>query len=193
MISKIPSVNDQMPEVDRVFQSWACVDNFQMPNVETEQNFVNLDVYISGEVAELYGSFTGALDALLWGDMPETYLKVLAEIVAITMKQDNNLPGTGLDIPLEWYPDRYTKPFKDIMFVKNQRRLNIFDQMEDLRIKRSDILEYQVCSFRILASLTNDICRDTIRSHFSTRRYPISTRRLIHKLHKLPLKMETTL
>ncbi|KAK9234486.1 hypothetical protein V1525DRAFT_350124 [Lipomyces kononenkoae] len=137
---------------DKLFNSWVSLDR-RVPtetdsttNTTTmEQKFVNLELIITEDVRNLYGSFVGALDSLLWSEEPEAYLKSVADVFVISIKQDNWLAGAGVDLPLEWYPDRYTKPFMKAMKSRNTRRVEALDEIQSLRERRLQIAEYAVC------------------------------------------------
>lgn len=52
------------------------------------------------------------LDNLLWPTtgIPSAYLSKLSDVITISLKRDDAQSGAGIDIPLLFYPDRYTKP-----------------------------------------------------------------------------------
>ncbi|KAK9375277.1 uncharacterized protein V1513DRAFT_458169 [Lipomyces chichibuensis] len=147
----IPSSNVMS---DKLFNSWVSLDRLAAAETNSttattmmEQKFVNLELIITEDVRNVYGSLVGALDNLLWCEEPDAYLKSVADVFVISVKQDNWLSGAGVDIPLEWYPDRYTKPFMKVMRSHNKRRSEILDEIQSLRERRLQIAEYTVCTF----------------------------------------------
>ncbi|KAK9367513.1 hypothetical protein V1509DRAFT_626176 [Lipomyces kononenkoae] len=133
---------------NKLFNSWVSLDRPTATETDStatttmEQKFVNLELIMTEDVRNLYGSFVGALDSLLWSEEPEAYLKSVADVFVISVKQDNWLAGAGVDLPLEWYPDRYTKPFMKVMKSRNVRRVQILDEIQSLRNRRLQIAEY---------------------------------------------------
>ncbi|KAK9338789.1 hypothetical protein V1521DRAFT_365776 [Lipomyces starkeyi] len=153
---------------DKLFNSWVSLDRPAVPEAHSttattmmEQKFVNLELIITEDVHNMYGSLVGALDNLLWSEEPDAYLKSVADVFVISVKQDNWLSGAGVDLPLEWYPDRYTKPFMKVMRSRNRRRSEILDEIQSLRERRLQIAEYTVCTFQ---SMTKYFGRITTNS-----------------------------
>ncbi|KAK9355513.1 hypothetical protein V1523DRAFT_344783 [Lipomyces doorenjongii] len=140
---------------DKLFNSWVSLDRPAEPDTDSttattmmEQKFVNLELVIAEDVRNMYGSLVGALDNLLWSEEPDAYLRSVADVFVISVKQDNWLSGAGVDLPLEWYPDRYTKPFMKVMKSRNKRRSEILAEIQSLRERRLQISEYTVCTFQ---------------------------------------------
>ncbi|KAK9325122.1 hypothetical protein V1517DRAFT_285923 [Lipomyces orientalis] len=136
---------------DKLFNSWVSLDRPAAPEPHEsamlmEQKFVNLELIITEEVRTMYGSLVGALDNLLWSEEPDAYLKSVADIFVISIKRDNWLSGAGIDLPLEWYPDRYTMPLMKVMRSCNKRRAEILAEIQNLRKRRFQIAEYTACT-----------------------------------------------
>ncbi|KAK9247137.1 hypothetical protein V1506DRAFT_533023 [Lipomyces tetrasporus] len=132
---------------DKLFNSWVSLDRPAAAEADSsampmEQKFVNLELVITEDVRTMYGSLVGALDSLLWSEEPDAYLKSVADIFVISIKRENWLTGAGVDLPLEWYPDRYTMPFMKVMRPCNKRRAEILDEIQNLRKRRFQIAEY---------------------------------------------------
>lgn len=70
-------------------------------------NFV-IDVSAALENDTLYD----LVDELIWGvtEPPSSYLSHISDIITITLKREDTRIGAGIEIPLTFYPDRYTKP-----------------------------------------------------------------------------------
>ncbi|KAK9465992.1 hypothetical protein V1512DRAFT_276800 [Lipomyces arxii] len=134
----------QLPKITdlhgRLFDAKAALGSEQA--VEDDGEFTSLDLVVSDIVRNTYRSLVGVLDDLLWSEEPDAYLSAIGYVFTIAIRQENGLPGSGLDLPLEWYPDRYTKPFKQVMKVRNQRRVEVLDAIEELRERRYKIVKF---------------------------------------------------
>ncbi|KAK9456352.1 hypothetical protein V1511DRAFT_275859 [Dipodascopsis uninucleata] len=137
-----------------LFETCAAVDQASGENEVREERLVSFEVPISEDVLHLQKSLTGALDFLLWGEIADAYLKSVADVVVMTLRQESGLPGTGIDLPQEWYPDRYSKHFQQTMAGLNKRRQEISAEIERLKLLKSGIENYSSLSVKSLQEST---------------------------------------
>lgn len=109
-----------------------------------EQKFSSLDVILTDDLRGIYSTLTGYLDNLIWSEEPEAYLKTVSHLFTMNIHQENGMAGAGIDLPIEWYPDRYTLQFKDVMRKNMKRRSDIQNEIEELRKRRNLITNYSV-------------------------------------------------
>ncbi|KAK9477527.1 hypothetical protein V1514DRAFT_333549 [Lipomyces japonicus] len=139
---------------DSLFFTEASLDKEVDTNAVQHETFSTLDVSVTDESIRISDKLLGALDTLLWEEEPDAYLSSVADIFTMIIRQENGRPGAGVDVPLVWYPDRYTKPFQKLMKQNNKQRSQLSLEIERLRQRRAKIDEYSGFNTRSLLKST---------------------------------------
>ncbi|KAK9473693.1 uncharacterized protein V1510DRAFT_442667 [Dipodascopsis tothii] len=124
----------------RVFESRASVETYH--DTSFVQKFYNLDLAVTAEAIERYGTFNGVLQSTLWEE-ESTLIRSLADVIVVSLHQESGAPGAGVDIPLEWYPDRYTAPFAGAMQGQIHNYVSVAWRLGDLADSRQQVLEHE--------------------------------------------------
>ncbi|KAF8428612.1 hypothetical protein EV426DRAFT_585045 [Tirmania nivea] len=86
-----------------------------------------------------------AIDQMLWYDQDgvagDIYLDPIADVFCISMtRETSDLPGLGLDLPVDLYLDRYTAPFVDLVRGLKLEREKIRNRIRDLEKREEKLL-----------------------------------------------------
>ena len=86
-----------------------------------------------------------AIDQMLWSNQDgvagDVFLDPIADVFCISMARETpDLPGLGLDIPVDLYLDRYTAPFVDLVGRMKLEREKIRNEIKDLEKREEKLL-----------------------------------------------------
>jgi len=83
-----------------------------------------------------------AIDRTLWSDQDgDVFLDPIADVFCISMtRETSDLPGLGLDIPVDLYMGRYTAPFVDLVRGMKLEKEKIRNEIKDLEKREEKLL-----------------------------------------------------
>lgn len=114
-------------------------------NVECNevQTFTNIVAEVSHSAAS-NGTLYDVVDELLWPykSPPQSYLAKVSDVITLTLKREDAQSGAGIDVPLLFFPDRYTQPYLKYFEIMRQRQKTHESQLSVLTNKRFQVASY---------------------------------------------------
>lgn len=136
-------------------------DIFDSTAVNLEYNevrsFTNIVTEVSHSAANS-GTLYDVVDELLWpyNTRPESYLAKVSDVITLTLKREDAQSGAGIDVPLLFFPDRYTQPYIKYFSTIRERQKNNETQLSMLINKRFQAASYMGKDTSKLLKITSD-------------------------------------
>jgi hypothetical protein len=128
-------------------------------NVEYHEmrTFTNIVTEVSHSAANS-GTLYDVVDELLWpyNSRPESYLAKVSDVITLTLKREDAQSGAGIDVPLLFFPDRYTQPYIKYFSTLRERQKNNETQLSVLINKRFQAASYMGKDTSKLLKITSD-------------------------------------
>lgn len=98
------------------------------------------------------------VDDMVWPlpEAPETYLSNVADIITLSLRRDDAQSGAGIDVPLTFYPDRYTVQFVPFVKMLRDRRKEYQQRLGVLNSQRFTIMNYMGKDTSKLLQISSD-------------------------------------
>lgn len=98
------------------------------------------------------------VDDLVWPllEPPETYLSTVGDIITLALRRDDAQSGAGIDVPLTFYPDRYTLPFLPFIKMLRDRRKEYQQRLASLNNQKFTMMNYMGKDTSKLLQISSD-------------------------------------
>lgn len=98
------------------------------------------------------------VDDMVWPlrEPPETYLASVGDVITLSLRRDDAQSGAGIDVPMTFYPDRYTGPFLEFAKTLRERRKEYQRRLGLLNNQRFTIMNYMGKDTSKLLQITSE-------------------------------------